>query len=267
IFHLHSESASRHDASVDSTAEVDPGIWSNPNVLIDKTKSAKDRLKTAHADSDPIIVSDKSKEEEEVARDKDTEATSHDILKDTSVPPHPSLKSAQIQELMAQVAELKNIYWELLAEFLNFPSKVSSDQEKLKILDSIPSILHKVTDILNMFATMVENASRATSMNVPSPGKATALPANGEKNTKDNDTNLKDELVYLLDKNDVTQYYTKKLFFDKYYDKMLKRKKSPKITMCEVLTKKGPITLKIYKEDGSDEVISNLKVTNLHSRE
>nr|GEZ26542.1 hypothetical protein [Tanacetum cinerariifolium] len=55
---------------------------------------------------------------------------------------------------------------------------------------------------------MVENASGATSMNVPSPGKAAASPIEGEKNTKDADTNLKDELVDLLLKNVVTQYYT-----------------------------------------------------------
>ncbi|GJT49519.1 hypothetical protein Tco_0975676 [Tanacetum coccineum] len=268
------------------------------SVLVDKPRSARDGLKTANTDSgtneesraddiskkinledlseflkdtrsafftpdshndDRIIVTYKSEEEE--ANKEDTHDTSHDVPKDTSVPPPPSPKSAQIQELMAQVAELKNIYWELPAEFLNLPSQVSSIQEKLKILDSLPSLLHKVTDTLNRFATMVENASGATSMNVPSAGKATASPAEGEKNTKDADTNLKDELVDLLGKNVVTQYYTKKLLFDKYYDKMLKRKKSPKITNCEVLTKKGPITLKIYREDGSDEVISNLKLT------
>nr|GEW38391.1 DNA-directed DNA polymerase [Tanacetum cinerariifolium] len=106
---------------------------------------------------------------------------------------------------------------------------------------------------------MVKNASRASSMNVPSADKANASPAKGEKNTKDADTNLKDELVDLLGKNVVTQYYTKKLLFDKYYDKMLKRKKSPKIIKCKVLTKNGPITLKIYREYGSDEVISNIK--------
>ncbi|GKF20266.1 hypothetical protein Tco_0068904, partial [Tanacetum coccineum] len=94
--------------------------------------------------------------------------------------------------------------------------------------------------------------------------QATALPAEGEKNTKDAETNLKDELVDLLDTNVMTQYYNKKLLFDKYYDKMLKRKKIPKIANCEVLTKKGPITLKIYREDGSEEVISNLKVSDLH---
>nr|GEU53301.1 hypothetical protein [Tanacetum cinerariifolium] len=43
---------------------------------------------------EPIIVSDESEEEEEVAKDKDTEATSHDVPKDTLVPPPPSLKSA-----------------------------------------------------------------------------------------------------------------------------------------------------------------------------
>ncbi|GJT55661.1 hypothetical protein Tco_0990715 [Tanacetum coccineum] len=168
--------------------------------------------------------------------------------------------TSTISSLSSQVAELKNIHWELPAEFLNLPSQVSSVQEKLKILDSLPSLLHKVTDTLNRFSTMVKNASGATSMNV-------ASPIEGEKNTKDADTNLKDELVDLLGKNVVTQYYTKKLLFDKYCDKMLKRKKSPKITNCEVLTKKGPITLKIYREDGSDEVISNLKVSDLHSAE
>nr|GEX97344.1 hypothetical protein [Tanacetum cinerariifolium] len=357
----------------------------NPSILVDKTKYARDGLKTAHTDSganeesradgislkvkredlseilkdirsafftpdsppdEPNIVSDESEEEEEVAKDKDTEATPHDVPKDTSVLPPPSLKSAQIQELMDQVhllqsqkeelekekekteaefaslkakpsypdinqltellitslkpelskllsshdfasclptelkelslkitglsreitevkkhvrdmeielpgdlkeiptkldtftftissllsqlAELKNIKWELPTVFLNFPSQVSSVQEKLKILDSLPR-------------------------------KAIASPAEGEKNTNDAYTNLIDELVNLLAKNVTTHYYTKKLLFDKYCDKMLKRKKISKITKCEVLTKKGPITLKIYREDGSDEVISNLK--------
>nr|GEY77974.1 retrovirus-related Pol polyprotein from transposon TNT 1-94 [Tanacetum cinerariifolium] len=112
---------------------------------------------------------------------------------------------------------------------------------------------------IEVFATMVEHASGATSMNVPSTGKATASPAEGEKNTKGADINLKDKLVDHLGKNVMTQYYTKKLLFDKYCDKMLKRKISPKITKCKVLIKKGPITLKIYREDESDEVISNLK--------
>nr|GEU49025.1 hypothetical protein [Tanacetum cinerariifolium] len=175
--------------------------------------------------------------------------------------------SGNIKELKKHVRDLEIEPHELPAEFLNMPSQVSLVQEKLKILDSLPSLLCKVTDTLNRFATMVKNASGDTSMNVSSVGKASASPAEGEKNTKDADINLKDDLVDLLGKNVMTQYYTKKLLFDKYYDKMLKRKKIPKITKCEVLIKKGPITLKIYRDDGSDEVISNLKVSDLHSGE
>ncbi|GKA05748.1 hypothetical protein Tco_0684868 [Tanacetum coccineum] len=115
-----------HDALADSTAKADPGIsapkdsisskqdmdegtknysfnhifaGSNPSVLVDKTKSARDGLKTTHTDSDilkdtrsafftpdtpsdePIIISDESEEEEEVAKDKDTEDTSKEELK------------------------------------------------------------------------------------------------------------------------------------------------------------------------------------------
>nr|GEV81537.1 hypothetical protein [Tanacetum cinerariifolium] len=94
-------------------------------------------------------------------------------------------------------------------------------------LKEIPTKLETFTSTISSlhlrFTTMVENTSGATSMNVPSAGQATALPTEGEKNTKDADTNLKDELVYLLGKNVVSQYYTKKLLFDKYRDKMLKK--------------------------------------------
>ncbi|GJR10826.1 hypothetical protein Tco_0793478 [Tanacetum coccineum] len=168
--------------------------------------------------------------------------------------------TSTISSFTSQVAELKNIQWELPAELQALPVLVSSVQKQLKTLDSLPSLLNKVTKTLNRFATMVENASEATTKDVPLAGQATASPAEGEKNAKDAKTNLKDELVDLLGTNAMTQYYNKKLLFDKYYVKMLKRKKSPKITNCEVLTKKGPITLKIYREDGSKEVISNLKV-------
>ncbi|GKB32465.1 hypothetical protein Tco_0871866 [Tanacetum coccineum] len=166
--------------------------------------------------------------------------------------------TSTISSLTSQIAKLKNIQWELPAEFQAIPALVSPVQKKLQTLDSLPSLLNKVTKTLDRFTTVVKNAS-TTTKDVPSAGQATASPAEGEKNTKDANTNLKDELVDLLGKNVVTQYYTKKLLFDKYCDKMLKRKKIPKITNYEVLTKKGPITLEIYSEDESDEVISNLK--------
>ncbi|GJW74896.1 hypothetical protein Tco_0134266 [Tanacetum coccineum] len=77
----HPQLSSGHDASVDSTVEADPRKFA-PSDFVPQQQD------------EPIIISDESEEDEEVAKDKDNE--------DTSIPPPPSLKLAQIQELMAQ---------------------------------------------------------------------------------------------------------------------------------------------------------------------
>ncbi|GKB71228.1 hypothetical protein Tco_0932640 [Tanacetum coccineum] len=99
-------------------------------------------------------------------------------------------------------------------------------------------------------------------------GEATASPAKGEKNTtKDAKTNLQNELVDFLGIDMVEQYHNKKLLFDKYYDKMLKRRNNSKIINYDVLIQKGPISLKVYREDGTIKVIANFKVSDLHLAE
>ncbi|GKD60468.1 hypothetical protein Tco_1297977, partial [Tanacetum coccineum] len=170
------------------------------------------------------------------------------------------------------VAKLKTIQWELLAEFLVLPSQISLVHEKLKTLDTLLILLHKVSETLNKFSTIVENASsRATGKSVPLAGQADASPAEGEKNTNSTEdadsTNLKNKLVDLLGIDVVEKYHNKKLLFDKYCDMMLKRRKISKIINCDVLTQKGPISLKVYKEDGTIEIISNFKVSDLHLAE
>nr|GEU66759.1 hypothetical protein [Tanacetum cinerariifolium] len=135
--------------------------------------------------------------------------------------------------IVSDVAELKNIQWELPIEFLDLPHLASSIQKKLKTLDSLLGLLKIVTHTLNRFATLVENASGATTMGVPSADKATASPAEGEK---DVDTNLKNELVDLLGIDIVTQYYNKKLLYERYYEKMKKRRQTSKIINYDVLT-------------------------------
>ncbi|GJT20906.1 retrovirus-related pol polyprotein from transposon TNT 1-94 [Tanacetum coccineum] len=262
---------------------------------------------------EPIIISDES-EEEKVAKDKDTHASSHDDeleqqkakaeaevaslkasysypninqltnLLVTSLKPGLSKHLAshnfasclptelkelpskfielfgEIKELKKHVVELKNIQWELPVELQALPALVSSVQ--------IPRLLSKVTETLNRFATVVENALEATTKVVPSAGQATASPAEGEKNTtKDAETKLQNELVDLLGIDVVEQYQNKKLLFDKYCDKILKRRKSSKIINCDVITQKGPISLKVYREDKTIEVIANLKVSELHLAE
>ncbi|GKD04013.1 hypothetical protein Tco_1178987 [Tanacetum coccineum] len=156
---------------------------SNPSVLVDKTKSAGDGLNTTHTDSckneesrandtskkiklkdlleflkdtrsafftpdspqdDLIIVTDESKEEE--ANKEDTHDTSHDVPKDTLVPPHPSPKSAQIQELMAQVQLLKSKKDELEQQKATAKAEVAS----LKVRSSYPDV-NQLTTLLVTF--------------------------------------------------------------------------------------------------------------------
>nr|GEZ82378.1 hypothetical protein [Tanacetum cinerariifolium] len=59
----------------------------------------------------------------------------------------------------------------------------------------------------------------------------------------------REELVNLLGFYVVFSDYKAKLQYEKYYDKMLKGKSKSRITNCNVLTRKGPITLKVYKEN------------------
>ncbi|GJS38351.1 hypothetical protein Tco_0563394 [Tanacetum coccineum] len=183
-------------------------------------------------------------------------------LKD--IPSKLEIFTSTISNLLSLVAELKNIQWELPAEFLDLPHLVSSVQEKFKTLDSLLGLLPKVTDTLNRFDTLVGNASGATAMSVPSADKATASPAEWEK---DADTYLKNELVDLLGIDIVRQYYNKKLLYEKYCETMKKRRQSSKIINCDVLTKKGHISLKVYREDGTAEVIKKFKASDLQLAE
>ncbi|GKE09129.1 hypothetical protein Tco_1412680 [Tanacetum coccineum] len=77
----------------------------------------------------------------------------------------------------------------------------------------------------------------------------------------------KEELVDLLGINVVKGFYKAKLEYDKYCDKMLNRRVQSKITNCNVLTRKGPSTLKVYREDGTNEIILDFKATDLHLSE
>ncbi|GJW66500.1 retrovirus-related pol polyprotein from transposon TNT 1-94 [Tanacetum coccineum] len=133
---------------VTSKEGADPQLSSgtNPSVLVEKTKSVGDGLKTAHTNlctnkesrsakiskiikpkylsnlmqdtrsdfigidfpkDEPIIVRGKS-EEEETKRHKDTHTTSHDVPKDTLVPHPPSPKLVQLQELKDRVLLLQS---------------------------------------------------------------------------------------------------------------------------------------------------------------
>ncbi|GKB59049.1 hypothetical protein Tco_0915235 [Tanacetum coccineum] len=74
----------------------------------------------------------------------------------------------------------------------------------------------------------------------------------------------KEEWIDLLGVDVVTKYYKAKLQYDKYYEKFLNRRAQLRITNCVVLTRKGLITFKVYREDGTDKVIPTFKASDLH---
>ncbi|GKG04373.1 hypothetical protein Tco_0314760, partial [Tanacetum coccineum] len=45
---------------------------------------------------------------------------------------------------------------------------------------------------------------------------------------------------------------------------MLNRRAKSRITNCDILTRKGPITFKVYREDDTSEIIPEFKASDLH---
>ncbi|GJT16174.1 hypothetical protein Tco_0874880 [Tanacetum coccineum] len=90
-------------------------------------------------EDDPIIVVDDGDEDEEADK-YEVHPTTNAETKDASVPKSSSPRT-----------KLK-LKWELPAEFLSMPTQVEVIQAKLKTLDALPSLLHKVTNALNQFA-------------------------------------------------------------------------------------------------------------------
>ncbi|GKA57776.1 hypothetical protein Tco_0756964 [Tanacetum coccineum] len=74
----------------------------------------------------------------------------------------------------------------------------------------------------------------------------------------------KEELIDLLGPEVVKKYYNDKLQYDRYCDKMLNKREKSRITNCDILTKKGPIALKVYREDDTSEIIPEFKASDLH---
>ncbi|GJX67812.1 hypothetical protein Tco_0303539 [Tanacetum coccineum] len=88
-----------------------------------------------------------------------------------------------------------------------------------------------------------------------------------ESSRKKKERSKKEELIDLLGSEVVKKYYNDKLQYDRDCDKMLNRRAVSRITNCDVLTRKGPITLKVYREDGTREIILKFKASDLHLSE
>ncbi|GKD35820.1 hypothetical protein Tco_1251329, partial [Tanacetum coccineum] len=77
----------------------------------------------------------------------------------------------------------------------------------------------------------------------------------------------KEELINLLGLKVMSKYYNDKLQYDKYYDKMPNRRTESRITNYDILTRKGQITLEVYREDDTSEIIPEFIANSLHLSE
>ncbi|GKD30907.1 hypothetical protein Tco_1241685, partial [Tanacetum coccineum] len=267
----------------------------NLSVLVDKTKSTGDGSQTAHTvsgtkvdtrsafmdDEDEPFIALEESNEEHAERNKDTHNQKLEQDKEKvsakiatlkahcSIPTELKELPTKITALSGEVNELKKHIKEFEVElpeiFNEIPQKHETFSSTVSSLTTQVAELRKHKwELPKEFASILN----AHNKGVPLVGKLTTSHTKGEKNTNPVTENAElANLVDLIGIDVVKEYLNKKLLYNKYCDKMLKRKKNPKITNCEVLTKKGPITLKIYREDGFEEVISNLKVSDLHLAE
>ncbi|GJV81742.1 hypothetical protein Tco_1517612 [Tanacetum coccineum] len=134
----------------------------------------------------------------------------------------------------------------------------SSKKKELKGFDFVAKDgehLHLTKEQINA-QKKIEEEQINTQKKIEEEAKAEAARREGEITKK--------ELIDLLGPEVVNKYYNDKLQYDRYCDKILNRRAKSRITNCDILTRKGPITLKVYREDDTSEIILEFKASDLH---
>ncbi|GKC37374.1 hypothetical protein Tco_1049758 [Tanacetum coccineum] len=148
-----------------------------------------------------------------------------------------------VTSLTSQVAELKTLQWELPAEFLALPSQVEMVQAKLKNMDALPkSTDSDSNDETHVTGSMVE------------PSRT--------KKLKKFDCITEDGRHIHLTKEEIN--HQKKLKEDAKVKATKQEREVRKAELVDLLGPEGPITLKVYREDGTSEIIPNFKASDLH---
>nr|GEW52737.1 uncharacterized mitochondrial protein AtMg00810-like [Tanacetum cinerariifolium] len=202
-------------------------------------------------EDDPIVVLDNSKEEED--KDEGIHVDSNVETKETLVPKPPSPSS-----LPTELKELSSKFKELTEEVKGLKKHVHKlEIELLGDLKDIPPKLEEFTktatkgDHIHLTEEQIKAQKKIEE-------STKAEVAKHEVEVR------KEELVDLLGLDVMSKYYKAKLQYDSYCDKMLNRRAKSRITNCDVLTRKGLIKLKVYREDGTTDVIPNFKASDLH---
>nr|GEU51070.1 hypothetical protein [Tanacetum cinerariifolium] len=297
-FIIHSESASGHDVSTDFTAKADPGLsalndsippqqgmdegtkstsydhisaGTDPHVLADQTKSASTAI---HGDkekaSSTIKLEDLTKLVSQIQpsfKDLDSPKDDHVIIVNESDKDDPNAKTKDTSVLRSSSPRFSQV--------LESTSSKARDQSIPALsgqADMIPTEGEKDTNhatISQLFQRRAEKDAEAEGEHIHlteeqiNHQKKLAEEAKAEAAKQEGEAR-KAKLIDLLGPKIVHKYYKYKLQYDRYCDLMLNRRAESRITKCDVLTKNGPIIVKVYIEDGTSEVIPNFKACDLY---
>nr|GEW96934.1 hypothetical protein [Tanacetum cinerariifolium] len=183
----------------------------NPSVLIDKIKFARDGSQTAHTvsgtkvDTRSAFMDDK--DEHFNALEKSNEEHAKRIKYTHVETKRTSLIPTELKELFTKITSLSREVNELKKHIKEFEVELPEFKLISRLWKHSSCLFNKVTDTLNMFASILN----AHNNGVPSAGKSTASPAEDEKNTN---PVIKDvELENLVDLMgiDVLEEYRKKV--------------------------------------------------------
>ncbi|GKB64065.1 hypothetical protein Tco_0920251, partial [Tanacetum coccineum] len=254
-------------------------------------------------DDEPIIVQDDSDEEihaekltELLVKSLQPELSkllsSHDFS--SSLPTKLKELLSKLNELTREVKELKKHVHdpeiELLEDLKEIPNKLQTFTSTVKSLTTQVAelktlyLLNKITKALNKFGHVIESASKKTrDTGVPSAGQAGSHPAEGEKNTQhftisylpksfsqpEGELIKKDKGKESMSSKDAEEEKLKgdHVHFTKEQIKEQKRiEESVKANLAkqELEIRKCPITLKVFRKDGTDESFQTLKP--IHTR-
>ncbi|GJR67817.1 hypothetical protein Tco_0013882 [Tanacetum coccineum] len=330
---IHFESTSKHDVSASSKARADSSLSApkdlisqttcndegpnklsldhmfartNPSVLVDKTKSTRDGLKTAHTKTGTNLEFSKtekeSKADEDVTFRDDEFNTSSDFSSSND-----TKKEKKLKDLYKLVQDVRTDFMDLDLPEDDKPIIVQDDNdeevhtEKVHTeepketadasaphppsLSSLPTEVKELPSKFNELTGVVkELIKHVHDLEIELPRDLKEIPTNLKTFTstvksgehvhftkeqikeqkrikesvkvdaaKQEVEARKEEWIDLLGVDVVTKYYKAKLQYDKYYDKILNRRAQSRITNYVVLTRKGPITFKVYREDGTDK--------------
>ncbi|GJU98552.1 hypothetical protein Tco_1327823 [Tanacetum coccineum] len=278
-------------------------VGTNPSVLVDKTKSTEDGLKTAHTDlgtkeesrsdeilkkikledlsnlmqdtrsaflthdslqDEPIIVLGES-EVEETERYEDTHTTFHDGPRDTSIPHPPSPKSVEQQKAKAEAA----------VPFLKArPSYPDTNQLTKLLITSLKPELSKLLALHDFACCLLTELKELPSKIVELSGDVKELKKNSKGKEVMSSKDVEDEETE-SDSEDDHANPAKTMTESSKIEESLKAelaKQEVEKVKSELVDHMGiDVVTQYYNkklmEDGTNEVISNLKVNDLYLAE